>query len=48
MTRFLAEQLAKSHCFSIEKAKKELGYNPRISTEEGMKRLLHSLTSASP
>lgn len=39
MTRFLAEQLAKSHHFSITKAKDDLGYTPRVSTEEGMKRL---------
>jgi 2-alkyl-3-oxoalkanoate reductase len=39
MTRFLAEQLAKSHCFSIAKATKDLGYTARISTKEGMKRL---------
>lgn len=40
MTRFLAEQLAKSHCFSIKNAKRDLGYNVTISTKEGMKRLL--------
>ncbi len=39
MTRFLAEQLAKSHCFSMEKARNDLGYIPQISTEEGMKRM---------
>ncbi|MEA3467085.1 MAG: NAD-dependent epimerase/dehydratase family protein, partial [Thermodesulfobacteriota bacterium] len=39
MTRFLAEQLAKSHCFSIARAQKDLGYSVRISTEEGMDRL---------
>lgn len=39
MTRFLAEQLAKSHCFSINKARKDLGYSPKISTQEGMARL---------
>ncbi len=39
MTRFLAEQLAKSHCFSIDKAKKDFDYFPRISTKEGMERL---------
>jgi nucleoside-diphosphate-sugar epimerase len=39
MTRFLAEQLAKSHCFSIAKATEDLGYTASISTEEGMKRL---------
>jgi len=39
MTRFLAEQLAKSHCFSIAKATKDLGYKARISTNAGMKKL---------
>ncbi|MFC1523784.1 NAD-dependent epimerase/dehydratase family protein [Thermodesulfobacteriota bacterium] len=40
MTRFLAEQLAKSHWFSIEKAQQDLGYAPLVSTEEGMERML--------
>ncbi len=40
MTRFVAEQLAKSHCFSIDKAVKDLHYKVRISTREGMKSLL--------
>lgn len=40
MTRFLAEQLAKSHWFSIDKAKKILSYSPRISTSVGMDRLV--------
>jgi len=39
MTRFLAEQLAKSHWFSIDRARKDLGYTPRVSTSEGMERL---------
>ncbi len=39
MTRFLAEQLAKSHCFSIDKAIKDLNYTVSITTEEGMNRL---------
>lgn len=42
MTRFLAEQLAKSHCFSIAKASKDFGYSPRITTGEGMERLCRS------
>lgn len=45
MTRFLAEQLAKSHYFSIEQARKDLGYSPRVSTEEGMKRLLSTYSA---
>lgn len=36
MTRFLAEQLAKSHYFSIDRARDELNYSPAISTEEGL------------
>lgn len=39
MTRFVAEQLAKSHYFSHEKAKKLLGYSPIVSYEQGMKNL---------
>ncbi|WP_163336612.1 NAD-dependent epimerase/dehydratase family protein [Desulfopila sp. IMCC35008] len=40
MTRFLAEQLAKSHYFSIANIERDLGYRPVISTEEGMEILL--------
>lgn len=38
MTRFLAEQLAKSHYFSIAQAQKDLGYSEVVSTEEGLRR----------
>lgn len=40
MTRFLAEQLAKSHYFSHSNARQDLGYHPIISIEEGMDRLM--------
>jgi len=46
MTRFLALQLAKSHYFNIDKARKELGYKPAIGTEEGMERLAFPLPPA--
>ena len=39
MTRFLAAQLAKSHYFSIDRARQDFGYSAAISTEEGMRRL---------
>jgi nucleoside-diphosphate-sugar epimerase len=39
MTRFLAAQLATSHWFDITRAKSDFGYRPRISTDEGMRRL---------
>lgn len=43
MTRFLAEQLAKSHYFSCNKAKSDLGYKPLVSTEEGLERTVEWL-----
>lgn len=38
MTRFLAEQLARSHWFSLAAARRDLGYRPRVSTAEGLRR----------
>jgi nucleoside-diphosphate-sugar epimerase len=40
MTRFLASELAKDHWFSIERAKRELGYLPRVTMAEGLERFL--------
>ncbi len=45
MTRFLASQLATSHYFNISRAKNDFGYQPLVSHEEGMNRLIHSLGS---
>jgi len=39
MTRFLACQLAKSHWFDITAARRDLGYEPRVSIDEGIQRL---------
>ncbi len=39
MTRFVAKELATSHWFDIRAARQDLGYRPRISTEEGLRRL---------
>jgi nucleoside-diphosphate-sugar epimerase len=39
MTRFLARQLATSHWFNISAARRDFGYQPRVSTAEGMQRL---------
>ncbi len=39
MTRFVARELATSHWFNIEAAKRDLGYRPTVSTEEGLRRL---------
>lgn len=40
MTRFTAQQLATSHYFNISKARQDLHYEPRVSGEEGLKRLV--------
>ena len=39
MTRFVAKELSTSHWFDISAAKRDLGYQPEVSTEEGLKRL---------
>ncbi len=39
MSRFLAWQLASSHWFDIAAARRDFGYEPRVSTVEGMRRL---------
>jgi nucleoside-diphosphate-sugar epimerase len=39
MTRFLADELSTAHWFDIKAAKKDLGYSPKISMEEGLLRL---------
>jgi len=43
MTRFLAAQLATSHWFDLSAARRDFGYDPSISTVEGMQRLGHWL-----
>jgi len=45
MTRFLASQLATSHYFDISLAKKDFGYGPVVNPEEGMNRLIQSLSN---
>jgi len=44
MTRFLARQLSTAHWFDISGAKRDLGYQPRISLQEGLQRLRASFT----
>jgi len=38
LTRFLAKALSCSHFYDISKAKRDFGYAPRVSNEEGMAR----------
>jgi len=39
MTRFLAEQLSTTHWYSMEPARRDFGYVPRVSIQEGLRRL---------
>jgi nucleoside-diphosphate-sugar epimerase len=39
MTRFLARQLSTTHWFNIDAARRDLGYEPRVSITEGLERL---------
>ena len=39
MTRFLAHQLSSAHWFNIDAARRDLGYEPAVSIEEGLRRL---------
>ena len=43
MTRFVADELAKDHWFSMEAAKRDLAYTPSISMQEGMQDLIAAL-----
>ena len=39
ITRFMAEAVSQSHWFDISAAKKDLGYTPKLTTAEGLRRL---------
>ncbi|MGV8923209.1 MAG: 2-alkyl-3-oxoalkanoate reductase [Thermomonas sp.] len=43
MTRFLAEQLVTTHWYSMEPARRDFGYVPKVSSAEGLARLHASL-----
>lgn len=43
MTRFLARQLGTAHWFDLTAARRDLGYDPKITIAEGMERLKESL-----
>ncbi len=46
MTRWVAQELATAHWFDITAARRDLGYEPRVSLDEGMKRLRVWLATA--
>ncbi len=44
LTRFVARQLSTAHWFDISAARRDLGYEPRVSIEEGLRRLAASFS----
>jgi nucleoside-diphosphate-sugar epimerase len=48
MTRFLAHQLSSAHWFNIADARRDLGYEPLVSIDEGLRRLSESLRGPAP
>jgi nucleoside-diphosphate-sugar epimerase len=48
MTRFLALQLGKAHYFDISAARQDFGYEVKVSTDEGMRRVGEWLSSQNP
>ncbi|HEX9873697.1 MAG TPA: NAD-dependent epimerase/dehydratase family protein [Deferrimonas sp.] len=43
MTRFLARELSTAHWFDLSAARRDFGYDPQVSFDEGMDRLQRSL-----
>jgi nucleoside-diphosphate-sugar epimerase len=48
MTRFVARELSTAHWFDISAAKRDLGYVPRVSLDEGLRRLAAWLRPGAP
>ena len=48
MTRFVASELATDHWFNIDAARRDFGYTPEVSTEEGLRRLREWLQEQTP
>ncbi len=48
LTRFVAEHLTTSHWYDISAARRDLGYAPRVKTDEGLKKLKQWFEAGSP
>lgn len=47
LTRFLVKQLSTAHWFDISAARRDLGYAPKVSIEEGLQRLKAAFSTGS-
>ena len=43
LTRFMAREMSTAHWFNTAAAKRDFGYVPRVTTEEGLRRLAEHL-----
>ena len=43
MTRFLASQLSRSHWYQVDKARRDFGFEPKVSVEDGLRKVARSL-----
>ncbi len=48
MTRFLARELATEHWFDISAARRDLGYQPKVGIDEGLRRVAASFRQTAP
>lgn len=48
MTRFVAKELATAHWFDISAARRDLGYQPQVTLDEGLLQLQHWLAETTP
>jgi nucleoside-diphosphate-sugar epimerase len=48
MTRFVARELSTAHWFNIDAARRDLGYQPEVSINEGLRRLASWLEREMP
>lgn len=46
LTRYAIHYMCRHHYFSIEKARRELGYNPEVGVEEGIERTCRYLETS--
>jgi nucleoside-diphosphate-sugar epimerase len=48
VTRFLARELSTAHWFDISAARRDFGYVPLVTLDEGLERLRASVAGAEP